>query len=154
MPVIYRTITLTLEFDNPTLRDFRWFWGKVVHRFNPKQHCARCLVGPWVSELSPKWLAGEAGRVTVQVPDGSFLYVCGVASPYVWDNNFHLALRPVEGARPISAPTYNGGIVHATGAEEVGIPSEPAASQFPDLDRSFLTCRNFQFGAAVLGHKH
>ena len=84
------------------------------------------------------------------MPDGAFLYVCGVEQSYEWANNFHMALRPVAGARS-HAPTFNGCVVHARGAERLEIPEEAARALYPERDASFLTCRNFQFGAHYFG---
>jgi hypothetical protein len=148
------TITLTLTTtDGGAFTGFRWFWAKVVRGFQPAQHCAKCLVGSWVPNMGPTWLQGEDGRVTVQVPEGAFLYVCGVANPYCWSKNFHMALTPSAGTDTISH-TYNNASVLATNAAELPIPAEPAAVLYPERDRSFLTCRNFQFGAAYFGSPH
>jgi hypothetical protein len=142
-------ITLTLHtHDGSPFKGFRYFWAKVVRGFQPKQHCAKCLVGAWVPDMGPNWLQGERGRIKVQVPEGAFLYVCGVSSPYRWENNFHMALKPGELGHEITSTTYNGARVTAVGGIELPRPAEPAAAADPERDRLFLKCRNFQFGAA------
>ena len=142
-------ITYTLEPSTPAdshLTGFRWFWAMVVRGFNPEQHCMKCLIGRRVAPMRHRWATGEAGRVTVELAEGELLYICGVSEGYVWADNFHLALKPSDGS--VSAPTYNGALVRVEGAEALSIPTEPAASKYSRLDSSFLTCRNFQFGAA------
>jgi hypothetical protein len=135
-----------------TLTGFRFFWGMVVSGFDHRYHCLRCLVGRRVKELTPEWQTGPEGRVSVLIPDGAYLYLCGVARQRRLSLNFHMVLKP--GDETISLPTHNAYVVRAYNAQRVPIPSERAAERYPHLGPEFLTCRNFQFGVAYLDDSH
>jgi hypothetical protein len=108
-----------------TLTGFRFFWGMVVSGFDHRYHCLRCLVGRRVKELTPEWQTGPEGRVSVLIPDGAYLYLCGVARQRRLSLNFHMVLKP--GDETISLPTHNAYVVRAYNAQRVPIPSERAA---------------------------
>lgn len=76
---------------------------------------------------------------------GQLLYFCGVSRKYDWNNNLHLAGRVVEGAQA-SVEAYNGDRLVVEGLEAIEIDASYAQEQYPTKGRSYLTCRNFQFG--------
>ena len=122
------------------LEGFRYFWAKKVVGFDPAEHCAKCLVGPWGKCSSTmqlgRWQPVELGAVA--------FYICGVAKPFRWENNFHLAF--VEGRDLLRVPTWNGFEVQVEGARRLEIPALP--NGFGGRGAAFTTCRNFQFGVA------
>ena len=73
---------------------FLYFWGKYVNDFNIKVHCANCLIGNY-SEIIKK----DTNLSNVELNEFPFkyFYICGVAKPYKWSNNFHLALKESKG---------------------------------------------------------
>lgn len=146
-------VSFMLHTPNETVTGFRHFWAKHVRGFDPSKHCARCLVGSYerrfglrsvVNDLVP--LSGYAA--------GDLLYFCGVANPLRWERNMHLAVRvtgdPDDTAR---VALYTGDELTVSGALAVPFTDERARSRYPDLGPDFLTCRNFQFGAAIVAEE-
>jgi hypothetical protein len=127
---------------------FRFFWAKRVTGFDSSTHCAECLSGPRLSAVNKDLARG--GRAIIQAPAGSLIYICGVASPRNWSNNFHLALRVVEREQTVSQ-LYTGACVTVTNAVAIPIADAAARRMYPHLPEEFLTCRNFQFGAQEFG---
>jgi hypothetical protein len=72
-------------------------------------------------------------------------YICGVAYPYKWANNMHLALieNPEQNAE---LQLYNGDVLEVLGAEQYVFDDRAARELYPNRGPEFLTCRNFQFG--------
>ena len=79
-------------------------------------------------------------------PAGTVLYLCGVASPYRWERNAHLAVIVAPG-HDASVQLWNGDTVKITGARQIVFDDNAAKDRYPEKGREFLTCRNFQFGA-------
>ena len=139
-------LSILYTTQRPTITGWRYFWAMTVVGFNSRVHCASCLVGQYHRDIGPKMQVNTP--IPVDIPENGIFYICGVASPYSWANNFHLALRVKPGVR-CSLPTYNGDTVTADGAEQIPILPDDAAQLFPTRDRHFLTCRNFQFGVSI-----
>lgn len=119
--------------------DFKYLWLKTVRGVDLTQHCARCLIGEYDKRISP----GKKVICGLDLKD-SVYYLCGVALPYKWENNFHLAFRPSQG----KALEYesNGIKVIIKDAERLPISQNyidwtcPTASK-----KQYNTCRNYQF---------
>jgi len=71
-----------------------------------------------------------------------------VASRYQWANNAHLAFRAAPGSCA-RLTLFNGGLVTVANAAPVLFTDSQARKFYSDKGRAFLTCRNFQFGAAL-----
>jgi hypothetical protein len=117
---------------------------KRVTGFNPKVHCARCLIGHYVQEVGRHLVPGEPCEF--RGCPGDVFYLCGVSNPYRWTNNLHLPFV-VEPGSNASVTAYTGDVVTITGARQLPFDISVAAELYPDLGMEFLTCRNFQFGA-------
>lgn len=130
--------------ESDRLVGFRSFWCRYVHGFDDRHHCQRCLLGTCDRRVGP---AMETRRpVRLELPKTSdVVYLCGLASAGGWANNFHLAVVPQDGATVI-ATTYLGDEVRVEGARHLEIPGT-VPERYADRDRSFITCRNFLFGA-------
>ena len=79
---------------------------------------------------------------------GDLFYLCGVATPYQWANNTHLAFRATPGG-VARLTLFNGGLVTVANAAPVLFTDARALEFYPGKGKAFLTCRNFQFGAAL-----
>lgn len=135
-------MTIRFEGAGPKVQGFSYLWAKRVTGFDSREHCARCLVGPYIKAVSP----GMATGSVLVAPEGEpFVYLCGVATSRRWTDNLHLALRPVAGGL-VETRTYRGERIVVEGAEQVAIPELPAG--FRNLGPAFTTCRNFCFGVA------
>ena len=120
---------------------FKYLWLKSVTGVNLAQHCARSLVGEYIEPEAALTL------------DGDIYYLCGVALPFVYKNNFHLAFRRCAGGEVVA--DHHGIRVRISDAEELPIdrsyidPADPHAA-----DRWYNTCRNWWFAwyaAKILG---
>jgi hypothetical protein len=127
------------------LEGFRHFWGMYVTGFDHTQHCIKCLRGKRSAIVTPKVKVGQSFMMS-EAKAFDYLYLCGVETDFTWARNFHMALRPRPGATAI-VETWNGFKVTVRDAELLQIPALP--DDFQGLDRSYTTCRNFQFGVAA-----
>lgn len=121
------------------------FWLKYVTGVDLSKHCIYCLLGSKSKKVDKSLLRGPKElHVELNEARAPFLYLCGVAYPYVWDTNFHLAFRPKEGA---IAKVENG--IHSVviaNAEQVTFceaDCDPNDRNFKNP--MFRTCRNWQF---------
>lgn len=76
--------------------------------------------------------------------DDSVYYLCGVAAPYKWENNFHLAFRPKDGG----AIDFNDKGVHVIISNAEMLPIDPKYINPVDphiKHKAYYTCRNWQF---------
>jgi hypothetical protein len=128
---------------NPPLTGFTYFWLKYVSAFNPRVHCARCLVGAYSQRVKKDMPLGAP--ITLDEATAPLLYLCGVTSR--WPTNLHIAMLPKVGVQIVKR-TYHNLVVTIDDAEELPIP--PLADGFRGLPRAFTTCRNYQFGVAYL----
>jgi hypothetical protein len=148
-PPIDIAINVRLEMpDRAThLTGFRHFWLKRVVGFYPGQHCAGCLKGSYVEGVvgvdMPAAIDLQFGAAA-----GELFYLCGVASPYQWARNAHLAFRAMPGSLA-RLTLFNGGLVTVANAAPVLFTDAQALEFYPGKGTAFLTCRNFQFGAAL-----
>jgi hypothetical protein len=130
-------ITVTIEGQQPNLSGFQYWWLKSVRGYRLDVHCARCLVGPYDRRINKAMPLGQAVEL-----QGDLVYLCGVADGRRWANNFHAAAAFEEG-ESFSLPTYNGLDVRFDNARMITI--EPLPDGWNGLDKSFTTCRNYQF---------
>lgn len=121
-------------------RPFKYLWLKAVKDVDLSKHCARCLIGNYDNRINSN--TKEVNNV--ELNDGDIYYLCGVALPYKWENNFHLAFRHKEGGTV--AYSNNGITVFIEGAEKLPIYEKynnPHDKHFHT--KSYCTCRNWQF---------
>lgn len=118
---------------------FRYLWLKNVVGVDLTQHCARCLLGKYVENISPR----THSHPEIELRDGVY-YLCGVSLPYVWDKNFHLAFSYCEGSR---IEYENNGIsVVIENAQRMPIMETYIDESHPKAwKKEFRTCRNWQF---------
>ncbi len=119
--------------------EFNYLWLKTVEDVDLSQHCAKCLIGEYDSRISPKKKLLEDIEL-----NGDIYYLCGVARPYVWHNNFHLAFKKAD--KSLIDFASNGIHVIIEGAEQL-----PVSQNFIDIShpkarfKTYNTCRNYQF---------
>jgi hypothetical protein len=136
---------LTFVHDNPRGRVWgfsQYFWLRYVQGFNPKEHCAKSLLGKHSrkvfheSPLNRPILLDEA-------QDYDFIYLCGVSENFKWSLNLHMPARPAPGQKA-TIYTYNGIRCVIRNAESVEIPR--IEDGFAGYGLEFTTCRNWRFG--------
>ncbi len=132
-----------IEFRDMTVHGpFRYFWLKYVTGVNLNVHCARCLKGEYSDKVR---IAGTFPLIQLDESPASIVYLCGVALPYNWSKNFHLALRQSPGER--FAVNELG--VSMTVHNAVPLPITMDAVEAIDHPKRRLpryhTCRNWQF---------
>lgn len=119
--------------------DFRYLWLKTVRDVDLNQHCAKCLIGQYDSRIGVT--VREAHDIELQ---DQVYYLCGVAKPFNWARNFHLAFRPCPG----STVKYqsNGITVEIEDAERLPISQDYLDIHHPKAHlKAYYTCRNYQF---------
>lgn len=125
----------TLNVNAP----FRYLWLKRVIGVDLNQHCARCLLGKYVENISPR----TPHHPEIELEDGVY-YLCGVSLPYVWEKNFHLAFCYSEGSR--IEYESNGISVVIENAERMPILESSIDESHPKAGKKeFRSCRNWQF---------
>lgn len=135
-----------LSFGKNFRRRYRHLWCMIVEGFDDREHCLKCLKGRRVAEVTTT-KNGGSDLVTVEAPEGAYVYVCGVVYPFDWDSNFHLTLKATGDSEGLIVENVSGDFLGVRGAVEAPFTDEAARRLYPGLDDSFLTCRNFQFGA-------
>lgn len=119
--------------------NFKYLWLKTVRDVDLAQHCARCLVGEYDNRISP----APKSQHGLDLKD-SVYYLCGVAFPYNWEKNFHLAFRPCPG-KTIHYQS-NGITVNIQDAKQLPISESNIDFSFPQAHlKAYRTCRNYQF---------
>lgn len=127
-------------------RNFRYLWLKSVVGVDLSQHCARSLVGQYNNNISNSIKHLENLEISNEVH-----YLCGVAFPFNWNNNFHLAFRYCEGN--ILEYSSNGVSIKIQDAEMLPISPEYIDDSDPHSRiKSYCTCRNWQFAHYFAKH--
>jgi hypothetical protein len=137
-------ITVTITSDDQSadqLSGFKYFWLKSVRDYRLDVHCARCLVGPYEKRINKTMPLSQPVEL-----NGDLVYLCGVANGWNWARNFHAAAAFELGASFIVS-TYNGLTVHFMNARLIEI--KPLPDRWNGLDKSFTTCRNYQFAVQM-----
>lgn len=139
---------MRLLLDTPDfqpLKGFAYFWMKRVEGFDDTKHCAKCLKGEYVNEVSAELTDGAH---MIAAEPGQVFYLCGVAKPYRWENNAHLAMRAAPDCSALLT-LYTGALVRIDGAVQIPFDDTAARELYPTKAKAYLTCRNFQFGATM-----
>lgn len=142
--------TIEIKSESASFLGFKYFWMKNVRGFDPSVHCARCLVGPYERSISVRMPVNAV--ISIAAADGDMLYLCGVSNPCRWERNLHLAVRVKRGSVAM-VTAHTGDVISIADCESINFNDAPAMRLFPDLNKAFLTCRNFQFGAHLYGKK-
>ena len=125
---------------------FKYLWLKTVEGVDLNQHCARCLVGRYSKAVSNTMKQAE------YIPlEDSVYYLCGVALPFNWHRNFHLAFRPCPG----STIDYDSNGIHVLveDAERLPVSAEYIDPADPHANvKAYSTCRNWQFAHYYAKH--
>lgn len=150
-PILYLTVGRP---GDRSVEGLWYFWGMYVRGFDPRVHCKRCFIGTKCSRV------GTRMRMGVELPlfeddEAPYYYLCGGAGRGYqrqgkWEDNFHLAVRRVDGGL-VEAETYNGIPIRLRNAERVEIPDLPDG--WEGLSKRYTTCRNFRFGVHAFGMK-
>lgn len=124
---------------------FRYLWLKYVRGVDLNVHCASCLVGDYSEFISPS-SSFECHDLILDEYQGEIFYLCGVAKPFNWDRNFHLAFRlaPGEGF----TCEEHGVSLTVTNAQRINFEVFDARNKGKSPNRTkpeFSTCRNWIF---------
>ncbi len=129
---------ITIKFLAVT-KPFRYLWLKRVIGVKLSVHCANCLKGEYYPGIDRYTTTAK----NIMLANGVY-YLCGVATPYNWNNNFHLAFSYEPGSniqfsdKGVSVEILNAKIL-------------PISEKFIDNTHRFAnvkeyrTCRNWQF---------
>lgn len=116
----------------------RYFWLKKVTGINLSVHCASCLTGAYWPGVN-----GNSRYGDIELPPGTY-YLCGVAYPFVWENNFHLAF--VDDPSSNISYSSNGVTVEIARARRILFSEDDIDINHPKRQfASYRTCRNWQF---------
>lgn len=123
-----------------TRQRFRYLWAKYVTGINLNVHCARCLLGDYSKKVAPDKCIINA---VFDEHQSKYYYICGVSTPYVWANNFHVAFEFC----PNNILDYDDGNTHIVieNAKQIPIIAQSYRDTKVYNNKSFTTCRNWQF---------
>jgi hypothetical protein len=133
-----------IEFhDLKVFGRYRYLWLKYVTGVNLNYHCASCLKGEYSNYFGVDLRDTEV--ICLNEHPARIVYLCGVAKPYSWDRNLHVAMVDMPGdsfafaEKGMSARVLNAARIPVTrdAMEELNHPKI-------GLDR-YHTCRNWQF---------
>lgn len=120
-------------------KPFKYLWLKKIEGIDLSKHCAQCLLGQYNEEVS----ADLTAMADIHLSDGIY-YLCGVAFPFCYENNFHLAFTNCEGSE--INYSCNGIEVKIENAKALPIDSSYVNKMLPKAKfKSYYTCRNWQF---------
>lgn len=126
---------------------FKYIWLKSVEEVDLNVHCARCLIGNYDNRINAKIKHLE----NIELKKGTY-YLCGVSSPYVWKNNFHLAFCYEKGS--FINYSSNGITVMISNARMLPIDKKYIDYSLPQSKNiAFCRCRNWQFANFFLKNK-
>ena len=129
-------------------RKFRYFWLKYVTDVNLKLHCATGLTGTYDKRISIYQSRQDQSHwedITLDQGESDFYYICGVATPYNWDENFHCVLRCVPGETLVlDEQSVTGTIKNAVRVPIHEMDRINSTNQHKD-EPEYYTCRNYQF---------
>lgn len=136
---------------HPTIRHieqkrlFRFVWLKYVTGVNTNVHCARCLLGYYSERISPT--LERLTDIRLSERDCKYYYLCGVSSPYRWEENFHIAFRFKPGA---TLRVNELGIeLEIENAERIPIVKLEKYNHPKGKLGAYTTCRNWQFAMMI-----
>lgn len=118
---------------------------KYVTGVNLNVHCARCLTGSYSKQIDNK--GAKHIPIVLDEAEAKYFYICGVAYPYKWENNFHLAFRYKEGSELVL--NENGISITIMNAERIKIVEMPTYDHWNGHKQSYKTCRNWQFANQI-----
>lgn len=133
-----------IEFHNIEINGaFRYLWLKYVTGHNLNVHCAQSLKGEYSTKINLDLYREK--QITLDEFPAKILYLCGVANPYNWSRNFHLAMLHTPGETFDVAE--NGIIMTVRNAIPLPIETKSmAANGHAKLShKRYSTCRNWQF---------
>lgn len=120
-------------------KKFKYIWLKTVTDIDLSQHCAKCLIGNYNSNIK-----ANIKNIDNLVISNDIHYLCGVAIPYNWNNNFHLAFKYSKGN--LLKYSNNGISIIIEDAEMLPISNEYIdITDINSNKKSYNTCRNWQF---------
>ena len=134
----------TLELFKTT-ENFRYLWLKYVTGFDLSVHCAKCLVGQYSQYFK---IGGVQTRSAIGLrlfeSYARYYYLCGVTTPFRWEDNLHLAFEYEKGSQVVYWDGKTEIVIRD--ARRIDIKELPSY----DLDphgklAEYHTCRNWRF---------
>lgn len=133
-----------IEFHNVEISGkFRYLWLKYVTGYNLDRHCAKSLKGEYSTRIGMDTL--KADTIVFDEFPAKILYLCGVAKPYNWAKNFHLALMATD-AGELQVDQLG---VKLSIRNAIPLPIETTCMRAENHEKitqkAYCTCRNWQF---------
>ena len=128
-------------------RKFRFFWLKYVTDVNLEKHCQAGLKGPIDKRITQHKNRDQSHWEDMILNQGEsdFYYICGVAQPANWDENFHCVIRCVPGETLIlDEQSVTGTILNAVRIPIHEMDCTNSNNPYKDNPK-YYTCRNYQF---------
>ncbi|MFE6872576.1 hypothetical protein ACFVFS_39295 [Kitasatospora sp. NPDC057692] len=131
--------TITVEVGE---RRYRHLWLKYVTGIDLSRHCAVALHGRYSRLIDER-----IQQVTVELdefPHALAWYLCGVTTPYRWEDNPHLALTAAAShSETLSVQDLT---VHLDGIRPIAFADADIPDDDPNANSpAYRTCRNWQF---------
>ena len=122
---------------------FKYLWLKKIIGVDLSVHCAKSLLGEYNPAINNRIKIAHDIEL-----DGTIYYLCGVAIPYKWENNFHLAWRKCIGKS--FEYSSNGIYVVLEDAQRIEFSEDDVDWNLPQAKKKeFHTCRNWQFACKM-----
>ena len=129
------------------LTGYMFFWAKYVQGFDPREHCAKCLLGSWSAQIRMEMRMNTAYIMSEVHPASyRYIYLCGVAP--VKDAGVQIAME-VSPGEEFEEMTYNNIRIRVQGARRLLFPK--LARNFHGMGPAYTTCMNYQFGVQYFG---
>ena len=134
---------------HPKTNRYQYLWLKYIYGFNPKTHCAHCLIGNY-SQIIPyrKIPANTILEGFMNEVSYNFVgYLCGVSNRY--EDNLHIAFKYSKGG----VIEYDTKLVKVIINNAIQLPITPIMEE-TGKGKEFTNCRNYQFAYNYYGAKY
>lgn len=132
--------------------NFKFVWLKYIFGFDLSIHCAKCLIGKYSAHIP---FGIKNGIKIIDKPlneeKSRLFYLCGVTTPYRYEDNLHIAFEYAEG----EVLRYNDDKTSIEIENARWIPIKVLDySQHPcGKMREYNTCRNWRFAYQQIFNK-
>lgn len=127
---------------------YKFLWLKYVTGFDPRQHCAKSLIGSYHKGIPfGRVKPGTVFDIDVDPAIAPYAYLCGVTEN--WETNLHVAMRVAREPKQWVHDSHGRATVQCPGGEFELLPILPVVSE--EVRTEYLSCRNWQFGMRAFG---
>lgn len=131
-------------------KPFKYVWLKYITGIDLSVHCAKTFKGVYSKKVTKEPMQQEIAldEADLSKCQYQFYYLCGVSTPYVLANNFHLAFVYKKGS--MVHYKQNGIDIQIRDACQLQITPQDIDGSMQEAQlKEYYTCRNWQFANTI-----